>query len=388
MTTAAVIVAAKRSPMGRALKGQFAHTRIDDLCAEVLRATLREIPQLPPGDIDDFLLGCAMPEGEQGLNVARNIAFLAGLPLSVGAATINRFCASSLTTINVAAALIASGHGDVFVTGGIESMSHVPMGGFNPSLNAKLLTTDGAPQAYIGMGTTAEHLARKYAITREAQDHFALVSHQRAIAAMTSGVFAKEIVPVMAVQAGGEARQVMTDEGPRADATLAALAKLTPAFEAGGTVTAGNSSPLTDGAAIVVIMSAVKAKQLGLTPLARIRSCAVGGVDPALMGIGPVVAVPKALKAIGMQLSDLDLIELNEAFAAQALAVVKALSIDPQRLNVHGGAIALGHPLGCTGARIMATLLNALTVHDKTTGLETMCVGGGQGVATIVERLS
>ncbi len=385
MTEAAVIVAAQRSPMGRAIKGQFAHTRIDDLGAEVIRACLATVPQLSWDAIDDVMIGCAMPEGEQGLNVARNIAFLAGLPFSAGAVTINRFCASSLTAINMAAAHIQSGNGSVFVVGGVESMSHVPMGGFNPSLNPKLLLTAGCPQAYIGMGTTAGNLARKFSITRQAQDEFALRSHHNAVAAMENGVFKNEIVPVTAVQADGSTKFVQTDEGPRPDSSLEALAKLKPAFENDGTVTAGNSSPLTDGAAAVIVMSASKAKQLGIRPLARIVAFDVAGVDPATMGEGPTFAVPKALKRAGMKLADIDLIEMNEAFAAQSLAVIQALNIDQAKLNVHGGAIALGHPLGCTGARIMATLLNALRTHKKTIGLETMCVGGGQGVATIVE---
>lgn len=388
MSTDAVIVAAKRSPMGRALKGQFANTRIDDLCAEVLRACLQDLPQLKPEAIDDLLIGCAMPEGEQGLNVARNISFLAGLPFSVGAATINRFCASSLTTINMAVSAIQAGHGEVFVTGGIESMSHVPMGGFNPSLNQKLLNVKDCPQAYIGMGTTAETLARKYTITRAAQDTFALQSHQKAVAAIEGGAFKAEIVPVTSVQENGSAKTVAIDEGPRPDTTLDKLATLKPAFEKDGTVTAGNSSPLTDGAAVVVVMSASKAKQLGIKPLARIAGFATAGVDPATMGEGPIHAVPKALAKAGMKLSHVDLLELNEAFAAQTLACVQALAIDPSRLNVHGGAIALGHPLGCSGARIMATLLAALRTKNKSVGLETMCVGGGQGVATIVELLA
>lgn len=387
MSTDAVIVAAKRSPMGRALKGQFANTRIDDLCAEVLQACLQDLPQLKPEAIDDLLIGCAMPEGEQGLNVARNISFLAGLPFSVGAVTVNRFCASSLTTINMAVSAIQAGHGEVVVTGGIESMSHVPMGGFNPSLNQKLLNVKGCSQAYIGMGTTAETLARKYTVTRAAQDAFALQSHQKAVAAIEGGTFKAEIVPVTAVQENGSTKTVAIDEGPRPDTTLDKLATLKPAFEKDGTVTAGNSSPLTDGAAVVVVMSAAKAKQLGIKPLARVVSFATAGVDPATMGEGPIQAVPKALAKAGMKLANIDLLELNEAFAAQTLACVQALAIDPSRLNVHGGAIALGHPLGCSGARIMATLLAALRTKNKSIGLETMCVGGGQGVATIVELL-
>ncbi len=388
MGTDAVIVAAGRSPMGRAIKGQFAQTRIDDLAAEIIQAVLAKVPQIKGEMIDDLLIGCAMPEGEQGLNVARNIGLLAGLPLQIGAVTVNRFCASSLTAINMAAAAIESGHGEVFIAGGIESMSHVPMGGFNPSLNPKILREEGRPQAYIGMGTTAENLVRKYNLAREDQDKFALASHKKALAAQEAGVWQKEIIPSTAVQKDGSTRIVEVDEGPRADTTLDKLGSLKPAFEAGGTVTAGNSSPLTDGAAATVVMSADKARQLGIKPLARIRAFAVAGVHPETMGEGPVAAIPKVLRMAGMKLPEVDLFEINEAFAAQMLAVIRQVDIPEERLNVHGGAIALGHPLGCTGARIMTTLLNALQIKDKTIGLETMCVGGGQGVATIVERLN
>lgn len=380
-----VIVAAVRSPMGRANKGQFVHTRIDDLGAEVIRAALAKIPQIKSEMIDDVLVGCAMPEGEQGLNVARNISFLAGIPFSAGAATVNRFCASSLTTINMAAAEIQSGTAEICVTGGVESMSHVPMGGFNPSLNEKLFG-EGRPAAYIGMGETAENLAKKYGISREAQDKFALSSHQKAIRAMKEGKL-KEIVECSAVQADGSVKKVKIDEGPREDTSLEKLAALPSSFIKNGTVTAGNSSPLTDGAAAVIVMSAKKAKELGIKPLARIVSWATAGVDPSMMGIGPVFAVPKALKHAGMTLKDIDLFELNEAFAVQTLAVSQELKWDMSKLNVHGGAIALGHPLGCSGARIMATLLNALEIYNKSVGLETLCVGGGQGVCTIVERV-
>jgi len=380
-----VIISAVRSPMGRAGKGQFIHTRIDDLGAEVISAALAKLPQLKTEMIDDVLIGCAMPEGEQGLNVARNISFLAGIPFSAGAATVNRFCASSLTTINMAAAQIQSGAVDVCVTGGIESMSHVPMGGFNPSLNEKLFGAN-KPAAYIGMGETAENLAKKYKISREEQDKFALSSHQKAIKAAKEGKL-KEIVECSSVQADGAIKKTKTDEGPREDSSLEKLAALQPSFIKNGTVTAGNSSPLTDGAACVILMSAGKAKELGIKPLARIVSWAVAGVDPAMMGIGPVFAVPKALKQAKMTLKNIDLIELNEAFAVQTLAVSKELNWEMTKLNVHGGAIALGHPLGCSGARIMATLLNALEIYNKNIGLETLCVGGGQGVCTIVEKI-
>ena len=411
MANEAVIVAAVRSPMGRANKGQFIHTRIDDLGAEVIKAAFAKVPQLKPEMVEDVLIGCAMPEGEQGLNVARNISFLAGIPFSSGAATVNRFCASSLTTINMAADAILNGSCDVCVTGGIESMSHVPMGGFNPSLNEKLFSLaqsesalakvrgsdkslppdnprgEGKPQAYIGMGETAELLATKYNISREEQDKFSLGSHQKAIAAQKEGKLKNEIVPCHAVQADGSLKVVVVDEGPREDSTYEKLASLKPAFKKDGTVTAGNSSPLTDGAACVIVMSMAKAKLLGIKPIAKILGHAVAGVDPSMMGIGPVFAVPKALARAGMKLSDIDLLELNEAFAVQVLSVCKELKIDMAKLNIHGGAIALGHPLGCSGARIMATLLNALAINNKSIGLETLCVGGGQGVATIVERI-
>ncbi|MDO8494641.1 MAG: thiolase family protein [Deltaproteobacteria bacterium] len=382
----AVIVSALRSPMGRALKGQFIHTRIDDLGAEVIKACLSQVPQLKIEEIEDVLIGCAMPEGEQGLNVARNISFLAGIPFSAGAVTINRFCASSLTAINMAVSAIQTGAMEVCVAGGIESMSHVTMGGFNPSLNVKLYGA-GKPAAYIGMGETAENLAKKYKISREEQDKFALASHQKAVQAMKEGKFKNEIVECSAVQADGSVKKTTTDEGPREDTTLAKLGELKPAFFKEGTVTPGNSSPLTDGAAACILMSASKAKKMGIKPLAKIKGYAVAGVDPATMGIGPVFAVPKALKLAGMTLKDIDLIELNEAFAVQAIAVSKELNWDMAKFNVHGGAVALGHPLGCSGARIMATLLNALKIQNKTLGLETLCVGGGQGVCTIVERL-
>lgn len=384
--TDAVIVAAVRSPMGRAGKGQFALTRIDDLGAAVVKAALAKVPQLKTTDIEDVLVGCAMPEGEQGLNVARNISLLAGIPFSAGAVTINRFCGSSLEAINQAAQAIMAGNGDCFVCVGVESMSHVPMGGFNPSLNPKLMAAD-APAAYIGMGTTAEALAKEFNISRQDQDAFALASHQKAIVAQEKGLLKNEIVAVPATQADGSTKMVDKDEGPRADSTLEKLAGLKPAFQKDGTVTAGNSSPLTDGAAAVIVMSAEKAKALGIKPLAKILGMAVGGVDPAIMGIGPTVAVPKALKRAGLTQDKIDLFELNEAFAAQSLAVVKKLGIDTAKLNIYGGAIALGHPLGCSGARIMATLINALQQTGKKYGVETLCIGGGQGIATVIERL-
>jgi acetyl-CoA acetyltransferase family protein len=382
----AVIVSAVRTPMGRANKGIFVNLRIDDLGAVVVKEALKRIEKLDPNEIEDVIIGCAMPEGEQGMNVARNVSFLAGIPNSAAAATVNRFCASSLQTIMDAARAIMVGDGDVFVAGGIETMSHVPMGGFNPSLNPKLMQK-GAPDAYIGMGFTAENVAEKYKIGRQEMDQFAYESHQKAIAAQKEGKLKNEIVGVEIPTEGRGTKLVTVDEGPRADTTVEKLATLKPAFKQNGSVTAGNSSPLTDGAAAVVLMSLEKAKALGVKPLARIHAMAVAGCAPEIMGMGPVPAVQKVLKRAGKKIEDIDIFELNEAFASQSLAVVKELGIDRKKLNPHGGAIALGHPLGCSGARIMATLINDLFVYDKKWGLETMCIGGGQGAACIIERL-
>ncbi len=395
----AVIVSAVRTPIGRANKGVLKDVRADDLAAIAVKAAVERVPQLDRSLIEDVILGCAFPEGEQGMNLARLVGALAGLPETAGGVTVNRFCASSLQAFNMAAQNIMLGLGDVIVAGGIESMSRVPMGGFNPSFNPRLMPTrDGeklsspyppceleyALSSYIPMGMTAENLAREHHISREEQDAFALRSHQRALAAIDQGIFAREIVPVPLPNGS-----VMdTDEGPRRDTSLERLASLEPAFIKGGSVTAGNSSPLNDGASAVVVMSAEKALEQGITPLARVVTMAVSGVRPDIMGIGPVPAVKKALQRANLQLSDIDIIELNEAFAAQSLAVVKSLGIDQEKLNPHGGAIALGHPLGCSGARLIATLLNDLQTANKTLGLATLCVGGGQGVATIIERIS
>lgn len=382
----AVVVSAVRSPMGRANKGNYIWTRIDDLGGEVIKACLAKVPQLDIKEIEDVIVGCAMPEGEQGMNVARNVSFLAGIPLSAGAVTVNRFCSSSLQTIIMAAQAIMTGNGDVQLSAGIESMSHVPMGGFNPSLNPKLMKP-GMPEAYISMGLTAENVAVKYKISRTEQDEFAAASHAKAINAMEKGLFKNEIVPVTVLTKEGKELKVDTDEGPRPGTTVEKLSTLKPVFKADGSVTAGNSSPLTDGAAATLVMSADKAKQLGIKPLARIVAMAVAGCDPAIMGIGPIPAVQKVLKRAGMTLDQIDIFELNEAFAAQSLAVIKELGIDMKKVNPKGGAIALGHPLGCTGGRIMATLIQDLIQFDKRFGIETMCVGGGQGVAMIIERL-
>jgi acetyl-CoA acetyltransferase family protein len=372
--------------------------RADDLAAIAVRAAVSRVPNLDLSLIEDVILGCATPEGEQGMNVARIVTALAGLPYTAGGVTVNRFCASSLQAFNMAAQNIMLGMGDAYVAGGIESMSRVPMGGFNPDFNRKLVNNPqgieicgkpgtknpGFDQVYISMGMTAENLAQRYHISREAQDKFALRSHQRAVAATDNGTFKREIVPVPLPD--GKIMEI--DDGPRRDTSLEKLAALEPAFLKGGTVTAGNSSPLNDGASAVVVMSAEKAKELGITPIARVLSMAVQGVEPEIMGIGPVGAVQKALKRANLKLSDIDLIELNEAFAVQNLAVIQELGIDEEKLNVHGGAIALGHPLGCSGARLIATLMNALQTYDKRLGLATLCVGGGQGVATIFERVA
>jgi acetyl-CoA acetyltransferase family protein len=394
----AVIVSALRSPIGRANKGALKDVRPDDLAALVIRTALERVDNLDPNLIEDLIVGCAFPEGEQGMNVARLITGLAGLPITVAATTVNRFCASSLQAVNMAAQSIMLGQGDVVVAAGIESMSRVPMGGFNPSFNPKLYEnpvgvelcgghgekTTAFEQSYIPMGMTAENLAQKYSIGREEQDRYALRSHKNAIAAIDNGTFAREIVPVPLPNG----TTMTTDDGPRRDTSLERLAALEPAFIKGGTVTAGNSSPLNDGASAVVMMSAEKAKELGIRPLARVINMAVSGVAPELMGIGPVPAVRKALARAGMQLGDIELAELNEAFAVQNLAVLRELGLDENKVNIHGGAIALGHPLGCSGARIVATLINDLQTENKTIGLATLCVGGGQGVATIIERLA
>src|SRR6266700_3013141 len=405
----AVIVSAVRTPIGRANKGVLKDVRGDDLAAFAVKAAVERVPELDRSLIEDVIIGCAFPEGEQGMNLARIVGALAGLPETAGGVTVNRFCASSLQAVNMAAQNIMLGLGDVFIAGGVESMSRVPMGGFNPrlfkprSINVRAgveergegtLAVAPSPyppseleygySSYIPMGITAENLAREYHISREAQDTFSLRSHQRAIAATDSGIFKREIAPVPLPD--GSLMEI--DEGPRRDTSLEKLASLEPAFIKGGTVSAGNSSPLNDGAAAVVLMSAERARDLGITPLARILTMAVAGVRPDIMGIGPVPAMKKALQRAGLQLSEIDIIELNEAFAAQTLSVVQAMGIDVEKLNPHGGAIALGHPLGCSGARLVATLLNDLQEADKRLGIATLCIGGGQGLATIIERLS
>ncbi|HEV7240759.1 MAG TPA: acetyl-CoA C-acyltransferase [Thermoanaerobaculia bacterium] len=384
----AVIVAGLRTAVGKAPKGSLRTTRPDDLAAEVIHALLAKTPQLQADQVDDVIIGCATPEGESGTNVARIAALRAGLPDSVPAVTVNRFCSSGSQTIAHAAERIMAGMADQIIAGGTESMSMVRGSNkFRP--NPTLI--DERPQVYLSMGLTAENVARKYNVSREDADAFALRSHQRALAAMAEGKFADDgIAPIEVEIVDVNETKRFTfdkDEGPRADTTSEALAKLKPVFHAKGVVTAGNSSQTSDGAAAVVVMSRKKADELGLKPLARFVSFAVGGVPPEIMGMGPVVAVPKALKLAGLKLEDIDLIELNEAFSCQALAVMRELGMDPDRVNVNGGAVALGHPLGASGAKLTVQLLGEMRRRGSRYGMVTMCVGGGQGAATIFERM-
>ena len=389
-----IIASAVRTAIGKAPRGALRTTRPDDLAAFAINGALERVPQLDRSEIEDVILGCAMPEAEQGLNVARVAGFRAGLPVSCSAMTINRFCSSGLQSIAMAVDRIRGGGAEVIVAGGVESMSFVPMGGNKPSLNPWLVAH--YPGSYLSMGLTAERVAKHYGITREQMDQFAYESHQKALAAIGAGRFEDEIVPVPAtntlIDANGKAKAVesvfRTDEGPRADTSVEALAKLKPVFHANGTVTAGNSSQMSDGAAAAVVMSAERGAQLGIPAMGRLIAFATAGCDPEEMGIGPVLAVPKALKMAGLSLDDIDLIELNEAFAAQALAVIKLLGIDPAKINVNGGAIALGHPLGCTGAKLTASLLREMPRRNVKYGMVTMCVGGGMGAAGIFERVA
>ena len=379
--TEAVLVAARRSPVGRALKGTLANTRPDDFAIETLTKTLADLPGLPKEAIDDVVLGCAMPEAEQGLNVARVIALRAGLPESSSAQTINRFCSSGLQAIATVAERIQVGAIDCGVAGGVESMSMVPMGGNKAVLNARIIKE--APELYVSMGITAENVAHRFEVSRKDQDAFALTSHQRAAAAIAAGKFAGEIVPVTSV----EGKVLAVDEGPRADTSAEALAKLPAVFHVKGSVTAGNSSQMSDGAAMAVLTSAQRARDLGLAPIARYVGFAVAGVAPDIMGIGPIEAIPKVLRQTGLSLADIDVIELNEAFASQSLAVIRKLGLDPDKVNVNGGAIALGHPLGCTGAKLTATALAELHRRKGRYAMVTMCIGGGMGAAGIFERM-
>jgi acetyl-CoA acyltransferase len=380
MSIQAVIVSAVRTPMGRAHKGSLARVRPEDLAATAIRAALAAVPGLNPAEVEDVLLGCAMPEGPQGMNVARIAALRAGLSVDVPAATVNRFCSSGLQAIAQAAERIQAGGADVIIAGGVESMSQVPMGGFKLAPHPGLMHE--WPEVYMPMGNTAELVAKKYDISRADQDAFSVRSQQRAGKAMADGSFTAEIAPVD-LPGGG---QCTTDELPRPDTTLEGLAKLKPAFQQGGSVTAGTSSPLTDGAAAVILMSEQKAKSLGLPILAYFRGFQVSGVAPEVMGIGPVVAIPKLLARAGITVADVDHFELNEAFAAQSLAVIRHLGLDEAKVNPHGGAIALGHPLGATGAKLVATLVHSLQRSKGRFGVVTMCVGGGMGAAGLFER--
>ncbi|MGA7235688.1 MAG: thiolase family protein [Bryobacteraceae bacterium] len=383
----AVIVDCLRTAVGKAPRGTLRNARPDDLAATVIRALLDRYPQAKDG-VEDVILGCAMPEGEAGNNMARQAALRAGLPDSVPGMTINRFCSSGLQAIALAADRIRSGGADILIAGGSESMSKTPFGGLKPAPNPWFV--DHWPEVYMSMGLTAERVQRKYGITREDADAFALRSHQNAVAAQKEGRFAEEILPVevdTTTPAGEEKSVFRTDEGPRADTTLDALATLKPVFHANGTVTAGNASQTSDGAAAALVMSEAKARALGLTPKARFVSYATAGVAPEIMGIGPVKAIPKALAMAGLKLDDIGVIELNEAFAVQALAVIREAGLDLERTNLNGGAIALGHPLGCTGAKLTATILREMERRKSRYGLVTMCVGGGQGAAGIFECL-
>lgn len=390
----AVIVSSVRTAVGKSGKGTLRSTRPDDLAAIAIGGALHRVPQLDKSEIDDVILGCAMPEAEQGMNVARIASLRAGLPVEVSAMTVNRFCASGLQSIALAAERIRGGGAEVILAGGTESMSMVPMGGNKVSANPWL--TENRPGSYLSMGLTAERLAKRFDISREAADEFSLHSHQKALAAIAAGRFTEEIVTVKVTYAslnGAGAKltksetEFKVDEGPRADPSMDALAKLRPAFHARGTVTAGNSSQTSDGAAASVVMSADRAKALGIAPMARFVAFATAGYNPEEMGLGPVFAIPKVLKLAGLTLSDIDLIELNEAFAAQALSVIEEAKLDPAKINVNGGAVALGHPLGCTGAKLTATILHEMKRRKAKYGLVTMCVGGGMGAAGIFENL-
>jgi acetyl-CoA acyltransferase len=395
----AVLVSSVRTAVGKAPKGTLRTTRPDDLAALVIKEALLRAKGVNPEDIEDVIIGCATPEAEQGMNLARIASLRAGLPVSVSAMTVNRFCSSGLQSIAIAAERIMAGQGDVAIAGGAESMSMVPMGGHKIAPNPWLM--DNYPDAYINMGLTAENLAKKYGITRQQADEFSFASHQKALAAIAAGKFKDEIVPVavsytvLEASANGSGNAAKpktlnvtfeTDEGPRADTSVEALGKLKPVFHAHGVVTAGNSSQMSDGAAAAVVMSAERARELGLKPLARFVAYATAGAPPEEMGIGPVFAIPKALKIAGLKLDQIDVIELNEAFAAQAMSVIKVAGLDPARVNVNGGAVALGHPLGCTGAKLTATILREMERRNARYGLVTMCIGGGMGAAGIFER--
>lgn len=390
----AVLVSAVRTPVGRAPKGALRTTRPDDLAALTIAAALERVPALDRNEIDDVILGCAQPEGEQGWNLARYAILRAGLPVEIPGVTVNRLCASGLEAIAQADMRIRAGGCRVVVAGGAESMSLIPMGGFKPSPNPWL--AENYPASLLPMGLTAERVARHYGVSREDQDAFALASHKKALAAQAAGRFQDELIPVKVTTAtpGAKAGKPVVketvfaaDEGPRADTSAEALAALKPAFHAQGSVTAGNSSQMSDGAAAVVMMDAERARELDIRPLARLVAYAAAGCLPEEMGVGPIYAVPKALKRAGLKLEEIGVIELNEAFAAQSLAVIRELGMDPEKVNLNGGAIALGHPLGCTGAKLTATILNEMRRRGARYGMVTMCVGGGMGAAGIFERL-
>ena len=392
----AYIVAATRTPIGRSGRGFFRNTRPDDLLVAAVKSALAQVPNLDPKAIEDAIIGCSFPEGEQGMNMARVAMVLAGLPDSVGGVTVNRFCASGLTALQMAADRIRVGEADVMIAGGAESMSMVPMGGNKPSFNPEVFSRDENVGIAYGMGLTAEKVAAQWKVSREAQDAFALQSHQRAVAAMAAGAFTAEMTPVTVVDrfpnlATGEVstktRTVSLDEGARPDTSIEGLAKLRPVFAAKGSVTAGNSSQTSDGAGALILASEKACRQFDLKPLARFVSYAARGVAPEIMGIGPIEAIPAALRYAGLNLADIGWIELNEAFAAQSLAVIHTLGLDPSKVNPMGGAIALGHPLGATGAIRAATVVHALHRHQLKYGMVTMCVGMGQGAAGIIERV-
>jgi acetyl-CoA acyltransferase len=390
----AVVIDCLRTAVGKSGRGSLRYTRPDDMAAAVIQALMKKYPQVEPAMIDDFILGCATPEGESGMNMARVAALRAGLPDTVPGVTINRFCSSGLQSIAMAAEKIRAGFADVILAGGAESMSLLPMSAQRLAPNPWMV--ENIPQIYMGMGLTAEEIYRRWNISREEQDEFSYRSHQNALKAQAEGKFDEEIVPLdletTVMGSDGKPRTTKSvftkDEGPRADTSKEALAKLKPVFHVKGTVTAGNSSQTSDGAACALVMSAQKAQELGLKPMARFVSFAVGGCPPEIMGIGPKVAVPKALKLAGLKIEDIGVTELNEAFAVQALAVVKETGIDMETLNVNGGAIALGHPLGCTGAKLTATILREMKRRDAKYGMVTMCIGGGQGAAGIFENLN
>lgn len=387
----AVIVAMARTAVGKAKKGSLAHVRADDLGRTVLEAVMERAPGLDKGEVEDILIGCAMPEGEQGLNFARIMALYAGFPVTVPAMTVNRFCSSGLQTIALAAERIMLGHADVIIAGGVESMSHVPMTGFKMSPNPQIV--EKQPEIYMAMGHTAERVAERFGVAREDQDRFALSSHRKAAKAIAAGKFRDEIVPVLVEEKTVDERGHIRsrtfvfdeDEGVRQDTTLEALSRLKPGFKLGGTVTAGNTSQMSDGAAAVILMSKESAAAKGLTPLATFRSFALSGVEPEMMGVGPVKAIPKALGEAGISQNDVAIYEINEAFASQCLHIVRELGIEEEKVNVNGGAIALGHPLGCTGTKLSISLISELRRRGGGYGVVSMCIGGGMGAASVFE---